>query len=84
MVGAHHMHGVIEQRMSHGVAQDATLWKQHDKGFHHALISACGSKELLNAHSAVFDRYLRYQIIAVIFPGAPAAAEHFALRACRS
>lgn len=80
VVGAHHMLGVIEQRMSHGVAQDATLWKQHDKGFHHALISACGSEELLNAHSAVFDRYLRYQIIAVIFRGAPAAAEHLALR----
>jgi DNA-binding GntR family transcriptional regulator len=80
VVGAYHMLSVIEQRMGQGKAQDATLWKHHDKRFHHALISACGSAELLNAHSAVFDRYLRYQIIAVIYRGAPAAAEHLALR----
>ena len=80
VVGAHHMLGVIEQRMQRGQTQDATLWKQYDKGFHHALIAACGSDELLNAHSAVFDRYLRYQIIAVIFRGAPAAEEHLILR----
>jgi DNA-binding GntR family transcriptional regulator len=80
VVGAHHMLGVIEQRMQNGAAQDATLWKHHDKQFHHALISACGSQELLSAHSAVFDRYLRYQIIAVIFRGAAASKEHLALR----
>lgn len=80
VVGTHHMLGVIEQRMQRGETQDATLWKQYDKGFHRALISACGSEELLSAHSAVFDRYLRYQIIAVIFRGNPAAVEHSALR----
>jgi DNA-binding GntR family transcriptional regulator len=80
VVGAHHMLGVIEQRMQRGEAQNATQWKHYDKGFHHALISACRSEELLSAHSAVFDRYLRYQIIAVIFRGKPAAVEHFALR----
>ncbi len=80
VVGAHHMLSVIEQRMHRGETRNATLWKQHDKRFHHALISACGSEELLSAHSAVFDRYLRYQIIAVIFRGEPAAAEHLALR----
>jgi len=80
VVGAHHMLGVIEQRMQRGQTQDATVWKQYDKGFHHALIAACGSEELLAAHSAVFDRYLRYQIIAVIFRGAPAAEEHLILR----
>ena len=80
VVGAHHMLRVIEQRMQTGDTSNATLWKQYDKRFHHALISACGSEELLSAHSAVFDRYLRYQIIAVIFRGAPAAAEHLSLR----
>lgn len=80
IVGAHHMLSVMERRMQAGDTKDATQWKHHDKAFHQALIAACGSKELLEAHSAVFDRYLRYQIIAVIFRGAPAAQEHLALR----
>lgn len=80
VVGAHHMLSVTERQMQNGEAQNSTLWKHCDKEFHHALMSDCGSKELLDAHSAVFDRYLRYQIIAVIFRGQPAADEHLALR----
>lgn len=80
VVGAHHMLSVIEGRLQTDQAGQAMIWKHHDKFFHNALISACGSGELLGAHSAVFDRYLRYQIIAVIYRGEAAAAEHAALR----
>ncbi|MGD7428470.1 FCD domain-containing protein, partial [Ralstonia pseudosolanacearum] len=80
LVGAHHMLSVTEQQLQNDDTRNATQWKHYDKEFHNALISACGSTELLDAHSAVFDRYLRYQIIAVIFRGQPAANEHRALR----
>ena len=51
-------------------------WKQCDWQFHHALISACGSKVLLDAHAAAYDKYLRYQMLAVVFRGEIAAVEH--------
>jgi DNA-binding GntR family transcriptional regulator len=46
------------------------------------LLSACDSKVLLDAHSAVFDRYLRYLIIAVVFRGEVTAREHRSLLEC--
>ncbi|WP_084698096.1 FCD domain-containing protein [Muricoccus aerilatus] len=47
-----------------------------DRESHRALIAACGLKLLLRAHAAIYDRYLRYQIVAVVFRGEAAAAEH--------
>ena len=44
-----------------------------------SLISACGSNPFLAAHAAAYDRYLRYQMIAVVFRGEIAAREHQAL-----
>ena len=61
---------------------DQALWKRCDWDFHHALISACGSDVLLDAHASIYDRYLRYQMIAVVFRGEIAAREHQALLEC--
>ncbi|RYE97184.1 MAG: FCD domain-containing protein, partial [Oxalobacteraceae bacterium] len=61
---------------------DPMLWKQCDRAFHHALIMACGSTTLMATHSAVYDKYLRYQMVAVIFRGAAAAQEHGQLLDC--
>jgi DNA-binding GntR family transcriptional regulator len=79
VVSAHHKLGVMERRMLEGHRQDQELWKQCDWDFHHSLISACGSDVLLAAHAAAYDRYLRYQMIAVVFRGEIAAREHQAL-----
>jgi DNA-binding GntR family transcriptional regulator len=79
VVSAHHKLGVMEKRMLAGQRQDQELWKQCDWDFHHSLISACGSKVLLDTHAAAYDRYLRYQMIAVVFRGEIAAREHQAL-----
>jgi DNA-binding GntR family transcriptional regulator len=51
-------------------------WKQYDWQFHQALISACGSRMLIETHAAVFDKYLRYQLIALSYRGDIAAREH--------
>jgi DNA-binding GntR family transcriptional regulator len=80
VVGAHHKLARIEDAMLAGGRDRADLWKHYDKAFHQALIAACGSAELAEAHGGIFDRYLRYQIVAMIFRGAVAAEQHRALR----
>ncbi len=79
VVSAHHKLAVMEKRMLQGQGKNQELWKQCDWDFHHALISACGSDVLLSTHALIYDRYLRYQMIAVVFRGEIAAREHRAL-----
>ena len=76
VVSTHHKLAVMERMLLAGEKSSAESWKQCDWQFHRALISACGSKVLLDAHSAVYDRYLRYQMIAVVFRGEIAGVEH--------
>jgi DNA-binding GntR family transcriptional regulator len=82
VVSAHHKLAVMERRMLAGDRQDQELWKRCDWDFHHALISACGSSVLLKTHASIYDRYLRYQMIAVVFRGTIAAREHQQLLEC--
>lgn len=79
VVAAHHKLSRIENRLMAGEAADRDEWKRYDFGFHQTLIAACGSDELLAIHRAVFDKYLRYQMIFLTFRGAIAAKEHKAL-----
>jgi DNA-binding GntR family transcriptional regulator len=76
VVSAHHKLAALERNLLAGEAADAALWKRYDWEFHHALIGACGSRALLKAHTAAYDRYLRYQMVAVVFRGEVAADEH--------
>jgi DNA-binding GntR family transcriptional regulator len=82
VVGAHHKLAAHEKRMVTGEDASPESWKRCDWEFHHALISACGSKVLMQTHAAIYDRYLRYQMVAVIFRGEVAAREHQALLDC--
>jgi DNA-binding GntR family transcriptional regulator len=82
VVAAHHKLSVVETGVLAGARGSADAWKRYDFEFHHALLSACGSKVLLDTHSAVFDRYLRYLIIAVVFRGEVTAREHRSLLEC--
>jgi DNA-binding GntR family transcriptional regulator len=82
VVAAHHKLEVVEGRMIAGRHDEAPAWKRYDSEFHQALISACGSRTLMQAHANGFDRYLRYLMVAVCFRGARAAAEHRRLRDC--
>lgn len=76
VVAAHHKLAALEKKLLAGDRTQTETWKRYDWEFHHALISCCGSKALLDAHAAIFDKYLRYQIIAVVFRGEAAAREH--------
>jgi DNA-binding GntR family transcriptional regulator len=79
IVAAHHKLAQMEKRMAASIREDAETWKRYDWEFHHALISACGSRVLLDTHAIIYDRYLRYQMIAAAYRGEVASAEHHAL-----
>ncbi len=76
VVSAHHKLSAMERAMLAGDKSKTEAWKQCDWQFHRALIAACGSQVLLDTLSSVYDRYLRYQMLAVVFRGEAAAIEH--------
>ena len=82
VVSAHHKLASMEKRMTARERSQAEVWKRYDWEFHHALISACGSRVLLETHAAIYDKYLRYQMIAAVFRGKVAAGEHRKLLEC--
>src|SRR4051812_47636478 len=82
VVSAYHKLSAIEKKLLEGERADPEVWKRYDWEFHHALISACGSNALLETHAPVYDKYLRYQMIAGIFRGQIAAHEHRKMREC--
>jgi DNA-binding GntR family transcriptional regulator len=76
VVAAHHKLATLEKRMISGDRSVNEAWKRFDAAFHNALISACGSKLLLEMHGTIYDKYLRYLVLADVFRGAVAADEH--------
>lgn len=76
VVAAHYKLQKLEARIAAGDAGATALWKRYDREFHHALVCACGSETLLETHAAVYDHYLRYQMVAVIYRGEIAGREH--------
>ena len=81
VVSAHHKLASMEKRMQAGDRSHVESWKRYDRAFHQALISACGSSVLLEMHGVIYDRYLRYLILADVFR-AEATAEHQKLLEC--
>lgn len=82
VVAAHHKLARLEKSLLAGDESRTQQWKRYDWEFHQALVSACGSKALLDLHSGIYDRYLRYQMVFVIFRGRVAADEHKLLLDC--
>lgn len=79
VVAAHHKLAVVERQLLDGDIERTTQWVQYDFAFHNALISACGSRTLLELHASVFDRFIRYHMLAASFRGAAVSADHMAL-----
>ena len=67
VVAAHHKLASMEKRTLAATRDGLEVLKRYDSEFHQALLSACGSRVLLDSHAAVFDKYMRYLMIAVIF-----------------
>ncbi|MCW5722661.1 MAG: FCD domain-containing protein [Devosia sp.] len=79
VVAAHHKLAAIEKLLLAGQTQNTVDWVRYDFAFHNALISACGSQALLDLHAAIFDRFLRYHMLAASFRGAGVVGDHQAL-----
>jgi DNA-binding GntR family transcriptional regulator len=82
VVAAHHRLSRMEARMAAGDRSATEDWKDADWRFHQALISGCPSRLMIGMHAAVFDKYLRYQMIALSYRGGVAAEEHAELMRC--
>jgi len=81
VVSAHHKLAATERLMGSGVGEPEQ-WKRYDSEFHRQLISNCGSRALMDTHAAVFDKYFRYQMIALNYRGEEPARQHQALLEC--
>jgi GntR family transcriptional regulator, carbon starvation induced regulator len=81
VVSAHHKLAATERALSTKKGR-ADLWKRYDGEFHQALISNCGSQALMKTHAAVFDRYFRYQVLALNYRGEEPARQHQQLLEC--
>ena len=80
VVAAHHKLASIERQVSAGDRGGEETFRRYDWEFHNALISACGSKLLLEMHAGIYDKYLCYLVLALVFRGDPVATEHRALK----
>jgi GntR family transcriptional regulator, carbon starvation induced regulator len=81
VVSAHHKLAATERGMS-AKKPNQQLWKRYDGEFHQALISSCGSRALMQAHAAVFDKYFRYLILALSYRGEIVPRQHQQLLEC--
>lgn len=80
VVSAFHMLQSTEGQLIGGDVSKVEAWVQYDWNFHRAIVSACDMPVLLASHANVFERYIRYHLLALDFRGAPAAREHEQLR----
>ena len=78
VVSAHHKLAATERAIL-TAGDDPELRKRYDGEFHQALISSCGSRELMQTHAVVFDKYFRY---ALQYRGNATVAQHQALLDC--
>lgn len=76
LVAAHHKLSLMERKMLAGDLSSKETWKRYDWEFHLATIQACRSKNLLDLHSTIFDKYLRYQNLVMTHRGEIASREH--------
>ena len=78
VVSAHHKLASTERTVL-AEGDDPELRKRYDSEFHQALISNCGSRELMQTHAVIFDKYFRY---ALQYRGRATAEQHGALLEC--
>jgi len=76
IVAAHHKLAAAENKLLAGDASRTIDWVRYDWEFHQAIVSACNSATLMAALSSVFDRFLRYHMLAQSFRGRAVVEDH--------
>lgn len=79
LVAAHHKLHLMEQKMLNGDETEKETWKHYDREFHLVMIQACNSRNLLDIHATIYDKYLRYQMLVLTYRGQEAVDEHKAM-----
>ncbi|KAF5884013.1 MULTISPECIES: GntR family transcriptional regulator [Rhizobium] len=76
IVAAHHRLAAAERKLLAGDVSRTVDWVRYDWEFHQAIVSACNSATLMATLSSVFDRFLRYHMLAESFRGKPVVDDH--------
>jgi len=76
LVASHHKLHLLEKEMQKNYKNNREEWKKYDWEFHLALVSNCGSDNLLNLHSILYDKSIRYQMAVAEYRGKSAEDEH--------
>lgn len=76
LVAARHKLHLMEKRIIDGDETQKENWKRYDWEFHLALVEACDSKNLLDIHATIYDKYLRYKMLVFTHRGQEAVDEH--------
>lgn len=76
IVSAYHKLATAERTLLSGDASRTIDWVRYDWEFHRSIVSACESITLMSNLSSVFDRFLRYHLLAKSFRGKPVADDH--------
>lgn len=80
VISAHHLLHSVEHGLIDGGTDAVEQWVRNDWNFHRALVSACKSPVLVAEHSHIFERYIRYHMLALHFRGTAVADDHERLR----
>jgi DNA-binding GntR family transcriptional regulator len=76
IVAAHYKLAAAELKLLNGEISRTVDWVRYDWEFHQAIVSACNSSTLMASLSSVFDRFLRYHMLAESFRGKPVVEDH--------
>ncbi len=76
IVAAHHRLAAVERRLLAGDTARTIDWVRCDWEFHRAIVAASKSTTLLQNLSSVFDRFLRYHMLAGSFRGNAVVDDH--------
>lgn len=76
LLSAHHKLSLYESEIIQNKNDDRMNWKKYDSEFHQTLVKNCGSKNLVELHKLIFDKYLRYQLLVLTFRGKGSIDEH--------
>ena len=76
LVASQHKLHLLEKEMQKDPKKNKEEWKKFDWEFHLALVSNCGSQNLLHLHSILYDKYVRYQMAVIEYRGKEGEEEH--------
>lgn len=82
LISAHYRLSCMEKLMMEDESVNVSEWEKVDREFHMAIVSSCGSEQLIRYHASVLEQFMRYQLLALKkrpFRGQEVADEHRSL-----